>query len=191
MASVHDEDGPRNGRRYLLDPAKKLAGQRKTVERGVSGEVPRRSRSIGDKAMLSRTGGRNKHDRNCACLLLEYKQGTAATRHDHIGLQSDKVRHIGPQAFEVVGRPAGINFHVAAVGPTQSLQPLNQRVEACLSFHVVLGQRHQHADPPHTFALLRMRHQRPSSGHAAKPGDESRRFIRSPRRRGQAVTAAR
>ena len=73
MASVHDEDSPRNGRRHLLNRAQKLTGQRKTVERGVSGEVPRRSRSIGDKAVLSRTGGRNEHDRNFLNLLLKDK----------------------------------------------------------------------------------------------------------------------
>jgi hypothetical protein len=48
------------------------------------------------------------------------------------------------------------------------LQRLQKRRDAELSFRIVRGQVHKHADPPHAFGLLRARHERPRSGRAAE-----------------------
>src|SRR5262249_26331597 len=66
-----------------------------------------------------------------------------------------------------IARPAGVDVHVATVGPAQTLQRLLERGDAGLCFRIVRGERHEHADAPHTLELLRTRYERPSSCHAA------------------------
>src|SRR5437660_2047353 len=50
----------------------------------------------------------------------------------------------------------------------------------------ILSAYHQHADPPHSVALLRARRERPRCRRAAKQRDDSRGLTRSPRPRGPA-----
>jgi hypothetical protein len=45
--------------------------------------------------------------------------------------------------------PPGMNSHVAAVGPAQLLQPMQERRDAGPSFRIVRGQVHKHTDAPH------------------------------------------
>ena len=54
-----------------------------------------------------------------------------------------------------------VDPHVAAVGPAQLLQPLQERRDAGLSFRIVRGRGHQHANAPHPLGLLRARRERP------------------------------
>ena len=65
-----------------------------------------------------------------------------------------------------------VDPHVAAVGPAQLLQPLQERREAGLSFRIVRGQAHEHADAPHPLGLLRARRERPRGRRAAEKRDE-------------------
>jgi hypothetical protein len=60
----------------------------------------------------------------------------------------------------------------AAVGPAQLLQPLQERRDAGLSFRIVRGQVHKHADPTRPLALLRPRRERPRDRRAAEQRDE-------------------
>ena len=77
----------------------------------------------------------------------------------------------------VVGRgPAGVDPQVAAVAPAQLLQGLCERREAGLSFRIVRGQIHEHADAPHPLRLLRARRQRPRSCRTAEQRDEVTAF---------------
>jgi hypothetical protein len=69
---------------------------------------------------------------------------------------------------DVAGSPADIDLHVAAVRPPQLCQPLKERSDAGLSFGVLRGQRHEHADAPHALGLLRPRRQRPCNRRAAE-----------------------
>ena len=55
-----------------------------------------------------------------------------------------------------------VDPHVAAVGPAQLLQPLQERREAGLSFRIVRGEAHEHADAPHPLGCCA----RAASGHA-------------------------
>src|SRR5882757_9832354 len=67
--------------------------------------------------------------------------------------------------MNVVARgPAGVDPQVAAVAPAQLLQGLCERREAGLSFRIVRGPIHEHADAPDAVALLRTRRERPKKG---------------------------
>jgi len=54
-------------------------------------------------------------------------------------------------------RPTVVDPHVAAVGPAQFLQPLQEDSEASLSFRIVGGQAPEHGDATHPVGLLRAR----------------------------------
>ena len=64
--------------------------------------------------------------------------------------------------------PAGVDPQVAAVGPTQSLQLLQERVVARLPFRIVRPVWHEHADTAHPLARLRARGERPRRRRAAE-----------------------
>src|SRR4029077_9228837 len=68
--------------------------------------------------------------------------------------------------------PAGVDPHVAAVGPAQLLQHLHKRSEADLSVRVGSRRAKEHPDAPHTLALLRARGVRHRNRRAGKPRDE-------------------
>jgi hypothetical protein len=70
-------------------------------------------------------------------------------------------------AVGIAGTPANIDPHVAAIGPAQFLQALQERREARLCLLIIRGQAHEHTDPPHSLALLRPRRARPR-GRAAE-----------------------
>src|SRR5262249_12843413 len=67
--------------------------------------------------------------------------------------------------------PAGVDAHVVADLPTRLPQSLQKCCDARLPYWIVRSIGHQHADPPHTFRLLRTRHQGPH-GCAADQHDE-------------------
>ena len=77
-----------------------------------------------------------------------------------------RVRSASPAPQRVV------DPHVAAVGPAQLLQPLQERRDAGLRFRIVRGAVHEHADAPHALALLRARRERPRGRRAAEQRDE-------------------
>ena len=61
--------------------------------------------------------------------------------------------------------------HIAADGPIQLLQRLQERRETCLKFRIVRSYGHEHPDAPHAVALLRTRRERPRR-RAAEQRDE-------------------
>ena len=67
--------------------------------------------------------------------------------------------------------PLKIDLNIAAGRPAELLESLPERRGAGLSFRIILGVEHQHADPPHPLALLRVRRERPRR-RAAEKGDE-------------------
>ena len=73
----------------------------------------------------------------------------------------------------VVGRgPTSVDPDVAAFASAQLLHGLCERREAGLSFCIVLGQIHEHADASHGLALLRARGDWPCYRRAAEHCDE-------------------
>ena len=86
-------------------------------------------------------------------------------------------------ALGIAGAPANIDPHVAAIGPAQFLQALQECCEARLSFLIVRGHAHEHADAPHALALLRACRQRTMPPHPPPSSVmNSRRFISLPPR---------
>jgi hypothetical protein len=59
-----------------------------------------------------------------------------------------------------LGVAAGIDLHVAADGPAQLRQRLEERPEPGLPFRIIRDCGQEHADAPHALALLRARYQR-------------------------------
>jgi hypothetical protein len=58
-----------------------------------------------------------------------------------------------------------------ALGPAQLLQRLPECRDIGLHFRIALGERIEHADPPHPLALLRPRRERPRRCRAAEEDD--------------------
>src|SRR4029453_13876835 len=85
----------------------------------------------------------------------------ASTSHEDVRRQRGQFRRV---STNVVGRgPASVDLQVAAVAPAQLLQGLCERREAGLSFCIVRGHIHEHADTSHPLALLRARREWPRS----------------------------
>ena len=68
--------------------------------------------------------------------------------------------------------PAGVDPHVAAVGPAQLRQALQERRHAGLIFRIIRGRCHQHANSPNALALQRVRGEGPRRCRAAEQRDE-------------------
>src|SRR4029077_10808687 len=68
--------------------------------------------------------------------------------------------------------PAGVDPHVAADGPAQLLQPLQERPDAGLKFRIVRGYGQEYADAPHRLRLLRARSEWPRRRRAPDQRDE-------------------
>src|SRR5262245_48231059 len=71
-----------------------------------------------------------------------------------------------------VRRPATVDPDAAVLRPSEPLEFLLERGQAGLIFGIVLGSRHQHADPAHPLRLLRVPGERPSGRRAAEQRDE-------------------
>src|SRR5215471_11249438 len=67
--------------------------------------------------------------------------------------------------------PADVKARIAAVGPAQFRQPLDESGELSPPPRIALVRTQEHADAPHPFALLRACRERPR-GRAAEQRDE-------------------
>src|SRR6516164_4466856 len=76
------------------------------------------------------------------------------------------------KALCVAPAPTKVDTHVTADRPARFLQPLQERRETRLSFRVVRGEIHEHADAAHALALLRACDERPRCRRAAEERDE-------------------
>src|SRR2546421_8126773 len=73
----------------------------------------------------------------------------------------------------VVGGPAIVDADVAAIDPAEVAQPIFERSDPQPRLWIIGSERHQDADAPHAFGLLRSRRQRPrGSRRAAEQRDE-------------------
>jgi hypothetical protein len=68
----------------------------------------------------------------------------------------DQFCRASAKAFAVGAAPAIVDPHVVADSPAQLLQPLMESREARLSFRIIGGDIHEHADAPHTLGLQRI-----------------------------------
>jgi hypothetical protein len=88
---------------------------------------------------------------------------------DHVGLQRDQFfrEYLRLRANQ---RKASVDADIAAFRPSTLFQPLPECREASLCFRIVLGEAHQHTDPPHSLGLLSARRDRPRGNRAAERG---------------------
>ena len=113
-----------------------------------------------------------EHDRHGAGRLQQRPHGRAASGQDDVRRERDQFRRVFANVVGIARGPAGVDPHVAAVGPAQLLQPLQERRDAGLCFRIVRGRVHEHADAPHPLGLLRARGERPRGRRAAEQRDE-------------------
>ena len=188
--AVPHERGAREARRNLLEHRQPLADDAR-LEVQHAGEIAARPRHARNEACADRIGDIDEYDRDRAALPLQPGGGPSRMCEDHVGLQADQLFGKRRNALRPGGREAIVEADIATLRPSASFQPLPERCEARLRFRIVLGDGHEHADAPHPAGLLRARRERPR--RAAPPSSvmNSRRFIRSPRRRGRAASAAR
>jgi hypothetical protein len=94
---------------------------------------------------------------------------------DHVGLQRDQFfrEYLRLRANR---RKASVDADIAAFRPSTLFQPLPECRKASLCLRIVLGEAHQHADPPHSVGLLCARRERPRCGSAAEQRDELAAF---------------
>ena len=159
-----------------------------------AGDIAAGPRQALDEARADRIGGLGEHDRHGAGGPSQWSHGRAARRQNDVRRERDQFGRVSA----ICGRhrpagPTGIDLHVAADGPAQLLQPLQERPRC----GPVLQDRprlraYEYADAPHPLRLLRARRQRPRAAAPPSSVMNSRRLIiRSPRRRGRAASAAR
>jgi len=80
-------------------------------------------------------------------------------------------------SFRIIERtPSRVDLNVAPFRPSKLLETLAERGQVVMKFRVVLGMRHQHADPPFPLGLLRVRDERPRGRRAAEQRDELATF---------------
>ena len=63
----------------------------------------------------------------------------AASGQDDVRRERDQFRRVFANVVGIARAPAGVDPHVAAVGPAQFLQPLQERRDAGLAFRIVRG----------------------------------------------------
>jgi hypothetical protein len=90
---------------------------------------------------------------------------------DDLGLQADQLLRELSYPIDVIARPADVDPHVAAIGPTQARKRLSERRDERLRHRIVFVVWHEHADAPHPVALLRPRRERPRR-RAVESSDE-------------------
>src|SRR5258708_20269340 len=82
----------------------------------------------------------------------------------------DQFRRSGLYTFGMASAPAILDPDVAAIGPAELAERIEERRGVGLTFSIGLRVvRHQHADPPR---LLRARRERPGRRRAAEKRDE-------------------
>ena len=139
------------------------------------------------------TGSRRPRTRSARCV------SPAAARprprlpcgQDHVGRERDQFRRVSANVGRHRRWPSACRSARCGRGPAQLRQPLQERPEAGLKFRIVRGCGQEHADAPHPLGLLRAHRERPVAAAPPSSVMNSRRFIRSPRRRARAASAAR
>src|SRR5262249_50878714 len=119
-----------------------------------------------------RINDRHEHDRYGAGRLLQRCDARTAGRQDDIRRQGDQLRREFANAIGIASAPAVVDLHIPADGPAQLLQPLMESRKAHLTFRIIGGVIHEHADAPHALALLRARRERPCRRRATEQRDE-------------------
>src|SRR6516165_180681 len=103
-------------------------------------------------------------------------QGHSASGQDDIRRQRDQFRREFANVIGIACAPTVVDLHIPADGPAQLLQSLMESREARLTFRIIGGEIHEHADAPYPLGLLRARRERPRDGCAGEQRDELATF---------------
>src|SRR5262249_28072836 len=96
-----------------------------------------------------------EHDRYGAGCLQYGCNARIAGRQDNVRCKSDQFRRVFAGDGGITSGPADLDAHVTTFRPTQLPQGLEKYRVTFLSIRKVGGQRREHADTPHSLALLR------------------------------------
>ncbi len=136
-----------------------------------TGHVTARSRQTGNEAAANRIGNVRENNRDGARVLQQRRGRRRVLRKNHVWLQPDEFLGMLLRRLHV-RRPAAVDPDAAILRPSELLEFFLERSQAGLIFGIVLGSRHQHADPAHPIRLLRARRERPRGRSAYKERDE-------------------
>src|SRR5262249_19195001 len=130
-------------------------------EKRKAGGVPARARKARDQAHADRVADVREHDGHGAGRMLQCLNAWGRRGQNHVRRERQKLLAISLKASGVARCPAGENPPTVAVSPAGLLKPLDKGHDARLSFRLVRGQIHQHANATHPLRLLRARGKRP------------------------------
>jgi hypothetical protein len=91
------------------------------------------------------------------------RRRSGAMRQYHVRHERDQFGRMPANLGGIGCGPAGMDLHVAADGPAQKRQPLQERPEEGLILRIIRGCGQEHADASHPRGLLRARGERPRS----------------------------
>ena len=157
----------RHARRDLLEQLQPFPADA-VFEMHEPGGVAARPRQALDEAGADRIGDDREHDRHGAGRLQQRPHGRGAMGQDDVRRERGQFRRVSANLGGIGRGPAGVDAHVAADGPAQLRQPLQERPEAGLKFRIVRGCGQEHADAPHALGLLRARGERPRDCRTAQ-----------------------
>ena len=151
----------RHARRDLLEQLQPFPADA-VFEIHETGGVAARPRQAVDEAGADRIGDDDReHDRHGAGRLQQRRHGRGAMGQNDVRRERDQFRRVSANVGGIGCGPAGVDPHVAADGPAQLRQPLQERPDPGLKFRIVRGCGQEHADAPHPLGLLRARRERP------------------------------
>ena len=139
IAWVPKDRRSRHARRDLLEQLQPFPADA-VFERHETGGVAARPRQAVDEAGADRIGRSHEHHRHVACRRQNHSRGRSAAGQNEVGRERDQFRRIGACAVSVTVGKATKNLDIEAVGPPQSVQRLQERLDAGLSFRIVRGQ---------------------------------------------------
>jgi len=162
----HVSDGGRN----LLEQFEPFTGHRE-FEIGESGGVAAGARQARNQPAADRVRDGGEHERDRAGVLLHDPRCFGAVRQDDVRVEAHQVRCSGVGGGVVSARQPLFEVQIAIFTPAEPRKSTAQGGEIPLRHRVAFRQPHEHADPPHALALLRVRRERPH-GRAAEQRDE-------------------
>src|SRR5262245_5617612 len=113
----------RHGRRYLLEQLQPFRAHA-VFKRCKAGNVAARLRQAIDEARADRIGYLCEHNWHGARRVHQRPYGHSASSQYDVRRKRDQFRGILANALGIASGPAGVDPHVAAIGPTELLQAL-------------------------------------------------------------------
>src|SRR5262245_13827443 len=165
----HDSDTRDTGC-DLLEQLKPLSRYR-GLENTESSDIAVGLCHVSDEAVTDRIGHSHEHYRDGAGLAHQGLNGGGGNGQNTIGLESNQLSRECSNAIDFAIPPA-VHDPSVATRPSEPLESLPESTHLRLSVGVGLGEPRQHADPPHTFGLLRPCRERPPHHRTAHKRDE-------------------